>query len=215
MRRRAGLLLVSAVCAALSSCVPTAKEPLSDATRAEPDKGLIGAWVMEKDERTRFMMVGRLPDAAGEANPAVPRGLMAYEQISLGKDGSLSRDGEGVFFVARIKGETYANVFDATVVQEARKQGSWAYPADTAFMLVRYRLERNTLTVAYLDKDRVKAAIDTGAIKGTIRGMGGDDEVVLAGGAGLAEYLAKAGGKSLWPDEASERWQRAKVVPVK
>jgi hypothetical protein len=215
MRRRVGLLLVSAVCATLSSCIPSAREPLSDATRAEPDKDLIGTWVMEKDGQTRYMMVGRLPVAPDGSDPVVPRGLMAYEQISLGKDGTLSHDGAGVFFVTRIKGETYANAFDTDVVQEARKRGSWAYPADTPFMLVRYRLDKNTLAVAYFDKDRVKAAINEGAIKGTIRGIGGDDEVILAGGSGLSEYLAKEGGKSLWTDAASERWQRAKVVPEK
>jgi hypothetical protein len=45
--------------------------------------------------------------------------------------------------------------------------------------------------------------------------MGSNPEVVLAGEAGLAEHLATGGAQALWPDEASERWQRAKVVPVK
>jgi hypothetical protein len=57
----------------------------------------------------------------------------------------------------------------------------------------------------------VKAAINKGAIKGTIRG----DDVEMAGGTALADYLAKEGGKSLFPEESGEKWQRAKVVPLK
>ena len=48
LRRRAGFLLVASVCAALASCIP-AKEPLSDALKAEPDKDLVGTWVREDD----------------------------------------------------------------------------------------------------------------------------------------------------------------------
>jgi len=69
----------------------------------------------------------------------------------------------------------------------------------------------NTLTICYPDKDRVRAAINNGAINGTIRG----DDVEMAGGTALADYLAREGGKSLFPEESAETWQRAKVVPVK
>ena len=55
----------------------------------------------------------------------------------------------------------------------------------------------------------MKAAINKGAIKGTIKG----DDVEMAGGQDLADYLTKQGGKSLFPDEKAEKWQRAKVVP--
>jgi hypothetical protein len=198
----------------LASCIP-AKEPLSDATKAEADRDLIGTWVREEDGQTRYTMIGRLPAAADEANHTVPRGLMTYEQVNISKDGTLTRQGGGVFFVTRIKGETYANIFEEKVVQEALMKGSWSYPADTAFWLLRYRLDKNTLSLALPDKDRAKAAIDKGAIKGTVNKMGGDENVELAGGAGLADFLAKEGGKSLFPDEGSEKWQRAKVVPVK
>lgn len=210
MRRRLGFLLVASACAALASCIP-AKEALSDATKAEPDKGLIGTWVREDDEGTRVLMIGRHEVLAEGADTPVPRGLMAFERTIQRKDGRLSRDLDGVFFVSRIKGENYANTFGNNVVQEAQKQGSWSYPADMAFFLVRYRVEKDTLTIFYPEKDRVKAAINKGTIKGTVKG----DDVEMDGGTALAEYLGKEGGKSLFPDESAEKWQRAKVVPVK
>ncbi len=208
--RRVGFLLVALLCAGLASCIP-AKEPLSDAMKAEPDKDLIGTWLRAEDAGTRVLMIGRHELLSGEAEQPIPSGLMSYQRALLGKDGRLVRDLSGVFFVSRIKGESYANAFDDSVVQEAKKQGSWAYPADKAFYLVRYRVEKNTLTIFYPDGDRVKAAINKGAIKGTIRG----DDVEMDGGAALADYLAKEGGKGLFPDESAEKWQRAQVVPVK
>jgi hypothetical protein len=208
LRRRAGFLLVASVCAALASCIP-AKEPLSDALKAEPDKDLVGTWVREDDEGTRIMLIGR--HELVETDKPVPRGLMSCERLILRKDGRLSREFSGVFFVSRIKGENYADVFDHNVVQEAQKQGSWSYPAETAFYPVRYTLDKNTLTIALPDADKVKAAINKGAIKGTIKG----DDVEMDGGTALADYLTKEGGKSLFPDERAEKWQRAKVVPVK
>jgi hypothetical protein len=208
--RRSGLLFVAAVCATLSSCIP-AKEPLSDAMKSEPNKDLIGTWVREEDEGMRIMLIGRHELLADEADKPVPRGLMSYGRSFLRKDGRLVRDLSGVFFVSQIKGEGYANVFGDNVVQEARRKGAWGYPEDTAFYPVRYTLEKDTLTIFYPEADRVKAAINKGALKGTVRG----DDVEMAGGTALADYLAKEGGKSLFPDESAEKWQRAKVVPAK
>jgi hypothetical protein len=211
LTRRGGFLLVASVSAALSSCIPT-KEPLSDALKSETDNDLIGTWVMEKDDQIRFMVIGRHEHAPDEADQALPRGLMAYRQFTLTKDGKLGPGaGGGVFFVSRIKGERYANVFGDDAVQEAQKQGTWGYATDTRFYLVRYRVEKNTLTFVSPDSDRVKAAINKGAIKGTIR----DDDVEMAGGTALADFLAKEGSKSLFTEESAEKWQRAKVVPLK
>src|SRR5262245_45414919 len=193
MRRRVGFFLVAWICAALASCIP-AKEPLSDAIKSGTDKDPIGTWVMEKEDHTRFMVIGRHELAPEEADRTIPRGLMSYRQFTLTKEGKLGPGaGSGVFFVSRIKGERYANVFGDDVVQEAQKQGTWGYPAGTLFYPVRYRVEKNTLTICYPDKDRVRAAINNGAINGTIRG----DDVEMAGGTALADYLAREGGKSL------------------
>ncbi len=209
VRRRVGVVLVMTVCAALTSCVP-AKEPLGDAMKSEPNKEAIGTWVREDDDGTRLMVIGRHELLTDEGEKPVPRGLMSYQRTMLRKDGRLVRDFSGVFFLTEIKGETYANVTDDSVVQESQKQGSWTYPPDASFYPVRYRLEKNTLTIFYPDADKVKAAIRSGAIKGMIKG----DDVEMAGGPGLAEFLAKEGGKSLFPDEKAEKWQRAKVVPA-
>ena len=56
----------------------------------------------------------------------------------------------------------------------------------------------------------MKAAINKGAIKGTIKG----DDVEMAGGAALADHLAKEGVTSLFPHEPAEKWVRARVVPL-
>jgi hypothetical protein len=211
MRRRVGFLLVASACAALASCIPVG-EPLSDAAKAEADKDVVGTWVREDDAGTRIMMIGRHESLADGANTPVPPGVMSYERLLLTKDGRLSREGGGgVFFVSRIKGEKYANVFDNSVVQAVQKQGSWSYPTDTAFYPIRYVAAKNTLTIVLPDADKVKAAINKGAIKGTVKG----DDVKMDGGKDLADYLAKEGAKGLFTDEMGEKWQRAKVVPVK
>jgi hypothetical protein len=209
LRRQFGVLLLMAVCATFTSCIP-AKEPLGDAMKSVPNKEAIGTWLRQEDDGTRIMVIGRHELLSEEGDKPVPRGLMSYQKTFLHKDGRLVRDFNGVFFLTQIKGESYANVMDDTVAQESQKQGSWTYPADTSFYPVRYRLEKNTLTIFYPDADKVKAAIRSGAIKGMIKG----DDVEMAGGSGLAEYLAKEGGKSLFPDEKAEKWQRAKVVPA-
>jgi len=209
MRQQVGFLLTASVCAALASCIPV-KEPLSDALKSETDKDLIGTWVMEQDDHVRFMVIGRHELAPDEADKLLPRGLMSYRQFTLTKDGKLGPGaGGGVFFVSRIKGQNYANVFGDDAVQEAQKQGAWGYSADTRFFVVRYRVEKTTLSIYSPNRDRVKAAITKGAIKGTIRG----DDVEMVGGANLADYLAKEGG--LFPEESAEKWQRAKIVPLK
>lgn len=103
--RRSGLLLVAAACAALSSCI-SAQQPLGDAMKSEPDKGLIGTWVREDNEGTHVMVIGRHELLTDETGKPVPRGLMSYEQSLLGKDDRLSHQGGAAFFVSRIQGES-------------------------------------------------------------------------------------------------------------
>jgi hypothetical protein len=93
MRRRVWFFLVASVCVAQASCIP-ANEPLSDAQKSETDKDLIGTWVIEKDDHTRFMVIGRHELAPDEADKTLPRGLMSYRQFTLTKDGKL---GPGAF----------------------------------------------------------------------------------------------------------------------
>jgi hypothetical protein len=197
----------------LASCVPLAKAPLSDALASEPDKDLIGTWIRTNGGETFLMMIGR--HALADANKALPRGLMSYERFRLGKDGTLSRESVlGVFFVSRIKGESYANVFDDNVVQEAQKQGAWGYSANSVFLLVKYRLTKNTLAISFPDVDKVKAAIAKGALKGTVTKSMGSDQVEITGGADAAGYLAREGSSSLYSAKPEETWLRAKIVPV-
>jgi hypothetical protein len=76
LTRRGGFPLVASVCTALSSCIP-AKESLSDALKSNTDDDLIGTWVTEKDDHTRFMVFGRHEHAPDGAAQTFPRGLMA------------------------------------------------------------------------------------------------------------------------------------------
>jgi len=209
MWRRLGLGVVALVCATLASCVP-AKEPLSDAMKAEADKDLIGTWMRDMDGQTEYLIVGRHAAVPDVPDKIVPQGLMWFERYTFAKDGKLNRGMSGALFVSRIKGERYANVVEDAVVQESQKQQAWTYPADTAIWLVRYQVKKNTLTVSYPDQAAAKDLIGKGAIKGT-KNMGSDD-VTLAGGSGLADYLTKEGGKTLFPEESAENWKRAKVV---
>jgi hypothetical protein len=208
-RRGYGLLLAASVCVALTSCVPV-EHPLSDGLKSEPDKDLIGTWVKKEGEGRRVMLIGRHRKLLDRACKLRPHGLLVYERFLLDWDDSLGRDFDGVFFVSQIKGEKYANILNPVAVEEALGKAEWAYPTTEGCTLVRYRIEKNTLTIFHLDEDQVKAAIKKGTIKGRISNA----DAILEGGTALADYLAREGGKDLFSDKNSEEWRRARIVPV-
>jgi hypothetical protein len=182
---------------------------------AEPDKDIIGTWMQTKEGETYLMIIGRHANAPDVNNKMyLPRGLMTYERFTLGTDGRLSRGPSGVCFVSRIKSESYANIFDPDVVQEAQKRGEWGYSDNSIFFLLKYRVTKNTLSVSYPDIEKAKAAIANGALKGTVTKNMGSDQVEFAGGLDMARYLTREGSAGLYPTEPEEKWQRAKIVPV-
>ncbi len=82
----------------LSGCVPSL-EPLSDVSKAEPDKRLVGDWA-KPGEKTRLRI--DVPEVKGN-----PKGLMRAADPSKEKPGA---GDTAWFFVTKLNQDTYINL---------------------------------------------------------------------------------------------------------
>lgn len=201
-------------CLLLSGCV-VSEVPLSSPQAAQPDQSLVGTWIQQNDEEQRIVVIGRFPYTPDNQlnDDAVPRGIMSCQVASLGKDGELPEPTSmPLFFASKIGKDTYLNAFERKAVRFDQK---WEIAPETRFMIMKYRVQKNTLEIWHLDTDKVKAAIAKDLIKGRVEANGLIRPAVVESAMSLAGYLASEGSTSLFADMPAATFVRAKFAAEK
>ena len=173
-------MLLAALATLCSGCVVTCVNPPFDLSRAEQNPALIGQWLLPEKEGGGSVEFRRTRDKEFEVY--VTQGERR-RPIFTGYSGHAG--GRHYLWLTLMKKETEE--------------------AGAGHILVRYEVRWDELAFWLLDREKVRAAVAEGRLRG--RGIGGEGEVQLSG---PAEELASAiSGEELWKKE--EELRRVKV----
>jgi len=206
-------IALASVCLLLPACV-VSEVPLSSPDQAKPDEALLGLW-LQREESPNVVAIGRYPYRPDnqQNDEIVPRGIMTGLGASLTSEGELPDPTSApLFFASKIGNESYLNIFErkSAIV----KDGKWEVAANTRFMIVKYRIQKNVLELWNIDTEKAKAALGAGAIRGEIAAKGLIRPVILKNGMALTGYLAREGSGALFAETPSATFVRAKIVPL-
>jgi hypothetical protein len=197
------LLFLTAI---LPGCV--LKEPLSNPDEAKPDERLFGAWKFEgPDKKQREYWI--LAIGKAELRGAPPGILKAIEISNDGHEKIQVRD--YYFFATFLGKENYANIL-GEVFSEKDKPKSWEKIPAKEWLLVRYAVADDRLTMWLMNGGEAKIAITRGELKGSIeeKGFLKIESTRMAGGKDLASFLSNGGHKKLFTDETKQVFSRIK-----
>jgi hypothetical protein len=188
--------------------VPRSKSPLSDPDRALFDENLAGIWestgnTPDQTTGTGYYFIGR----HGFGNDG-PRGIMKAVEVRVWKD-SLDNPRRYGFFVTHVGDDSFMNVLP----HEALDALNWNKNRIESYCICKYRLDGDTLYVWQMNEKAAAAAIEKGAMKGTIKRddkSGSVDIVLTSTTDDLVRFLASAGGKTLFPDSEKGTLHRLK-----
>lgn len=193
MRPHVSVLLGTCLfaCLLITGC-DESTAPLSDASKASPDKRLIGLWQHRYQNGVTYYHIGRL---GGKA----PEGVMRVVAVSRRNSGELEEPHQLLAFRSDVGGHSYLNIAGVTQEQlgSIREEG-WKADVLGSYILPKYRVEDDALLVWGTDMEAKKKAIEGGKIKGEIR-LGGFARFTDTT-QNLAQFVAAAGDE-LFSDE--------------
>ena len=156
------LIPVAALCLLFTSCVDS-KVPLSDPNMSKPDERLAGVWRKWDD-------VGGGPYYHfARAGDKLPASVMRMASNSHKSDVTTEQSVPLLLFPTTIGDKTYLNVADGREPQtKLVEEKGWTPDTVTAYLIVRYQVTGDVLTMQGIDGDAKKRAIQAGKIKGAI-----------------------------------------------
>ena len=161
MKRVCPLLLVAAFSLLLTSCFDT-KNPLSDPQKSKPDDRLSGLWRFRGDSgEVNYYHIGPV---GGKLAASILRVVSVQHMPD-----RTMQSGELLVFPTTIGDKTYLNVADTTPSQlTLLEEKGWTDEAIKEYVLLRYQITGDTLSIQWMDSDAKKRAIEAGKIKGVI-----------------------------------------------
>jgi hypothetical protein len=222
LRHRLAIVLSALL---LSSCVPNfgLKYPLSDPDKAKTDEQLFGVWRADeaKPNELFFLIIGK------SGHRGVPRGIMKLILAGINSENDAYAEELLYLFTVSVGNNSYAHLFDRSVVLDRAKLPSWDKRNIKMYMLFKYKVEGDKLTVWDMSRDAAEAAIQKGQLKGTIEevktnerkweGKWGKLEAAistkvttLTDADGVSKFLADGGNKILFPESNKGIFLRVK-----
>lgn len=191
MKKVRPLLFVAACSLLLTSCFDT-KNPLSDPKTSKADDRLAGVWRFRGDGgEMNYYHIGH----GGEKFPASVMQVVFVQHMT---DGSIESD-RLLIFPTTIGDKTYLNVADIDTAQLKRiEENGWTSEAANAYLILRYQITGDTLTVHWIDSEAKKRAVEAGKIKG---GIEKDPVHFTDTTENLAKFVAEAGDSLFSKDE--------------
>jgi hypothetical protein len=170
---------------------------------AELDTSLIGLWVREDGDDVQYLHVG------GEAEKAltpdadkVEPGLMRFLFTGHGKEAGrpiLHNSVGARFFVTKLGNDRYINL--AQPIEEGRPAEAVA-----SFVFLKYKVERDELTVWFANMQGAVKAIEAGELTGTVTREGQNIKNLQLSDSSerLAAYVQSDAGKKLFTDDGGK-----------
>lgn len=186
-----------------SSCFPESKNPLSPVADAELDSDLLGLWARDDHDDVQYLHIGGeaekpLTPEAGKPEP----GLMRFLFTAQGKEDGrpVLRPSVGArFYVTKLGNERFINLVQP--IEEGRSSDPAGF-----YTFVKYKIDRDELTVWFSNLQAAAKAIEAGELTGTITREGANIKNVQLTDSSerLAAYLQTEAGKKLFPDDGGK-----------
>jgi hypothetical protein len=179
---------MAAFCLLFTSCFDSSV-PLSDPVKSRADQRLAGVWRLRNDDGSMtYYHLGRVGDR-------LPASVMRVAGVQHKWDGMTQFD-ELLLFPTTIGDKTYLNVSDGKDEQVKRlEQQGWTPETVTSYLLLRYQVTGDTLTVQWIDGDAKKRAVEAGTIKGKVeKDQDGNARAMFTDTTeNLVKFIAEAG----------------------
>jgi hypothetical protein len=183
------LLSMAATCLVFTSCFDS-KVPLSDPGKSKADQRLAGVWRLGNDDGTvTFYHFGRVGDR-------LPASVMRVVGIQHKWGGTMTQLDELLLFPTTIGDKTYLNVSDGKDAQvKLLEDKGWTAETVNAYLILRYQVTGDRLTIQWIDGDAKKRAVEAGKIKGKIeKDQDGNARAMFTDTTeNLAKFVAEAG----------------------
>jgi hypothetical protein len=177
-----------AFCLLFTACTDS-KTPLSDPHKSKADERLTGVWRFRGDGgEMNYYHFGRV----GEKLPAA---VMRVASIQHMPDGKMEQS-DLLIFPSTIGGKTYLNASDGTDNQlKLLEEKGWTPATVNAYLILRYQVAGDKLTIQWIDGEAKKRAVEGGKIKGVIeKDRDGNTRVQFTDTTeNLAKFVAEAG----------------------
>jgi hypothetical protein len=203
MHRRIWLSVCILSLLTCTSCFPESKNPLSPVADAELDAGLVGLWTRDDADDVQYLHIGgeaEKPLTAGADKPE--SGLMRFLFTGHGKDAGrpvLHASFGARFYVTKLGNERFINLVQP--IEEGRSSGPAGF-----YSFLKYKIERDQLTVWFANMQAAAKAIEAGELSGTVTREGENVKNVQLTDSSerLATYFQTEAGKKLFPDDGGK-----------
>jgi hypothetical protein len=187
-KRTLQLLSMAVICLLFTSCSDS-QAPLSDPVKSKADQRLAGVWRLRNDDGSvTYYHVGRVGDK-------LPASVMRVAGVQHRSDGMTQFD-ELLLFPTAINEQNYLNVCDGKDEQMKRlEQQGWTPETVTSYLLLRYHVTGDALSIQWIDGDAKKRAVEAGTIKGKVeKDQDGNARAMFTDTTeNLAKFVAEAG----------------------
>ncbi len=183
--QRIAVLAIAILTLSLIGCVPS-KQPLSDPAQSKPDENLFGHWLEKDGDDTIIWAIGRAQLMADQKN--APPGLMRAKPAEINKEGWVDRPWSLLFFVSKIRENSYLNLFEEKYFDGLVKD--WNDAKIPAYGLIKYRVAGDRLEL-WLQCKRLDEVIEKGLVKGEINWGNKIVKFTTAGLTDTTENLAR------------------------
>jgi hypothetical protein len=192
------LLCLAVACLLYVGC-DDLQNPLSDPRIAKPDDRLSGVWRYDWGKKQIYFHVGKAGDE-------LPDGVMRVAFVLHDtEDGTVKSPMEALLFSTTIGTNTYLNLAPIEGKEQLKLLKEKGWKEIRAYVLLKYKLEGDTLLLWKLDSDAKYHAIKDRKIKGVVNEKEGfvgiDTNKITDTTDNVARFVAKAG-DSLFPNEA-------------
>jgi hypothetical protein len=148
-----------------------------------------------------FLFIGKV------GRQDLPVGIMKAMAMETDKNHNI-RDMSLYFFTTSAADNRYANLFGDDVVDPA-KSPVWNKKNMRSFLLYKYKVEKDKLTIWGMRDDAVEDAVRSGQVRGRIEGNN-TKTVTLPDGEALLRYLIGGGDKKLFEEKHTQMYLRVK-----
>jgi len=212
MRKTLTLFACLAAGLTLTSCIPESEHPLSRLEDAAQDEGLIGLWVQEEPNEVHYVHIGAEVEKAVRRGSETPEpGLMRLWFVTHRKEAGKSHVETPFpmrFFVSKLGADQYIN--SVLPFEDWRKPEP--QPGPTKYLFIKYKLEGDRLVVWFMDFQAAGAAIESGALGGSVTREGKNLKSVQLSDSTerLVAYLTNGGAGKLFPEANRNVYRRVR-----
>lgn len=208
----------------MTGCAVSSTHPLADPGEAVVDERLLGQWMLkESDGSSAHEIVGK---TRGDELQGMPAGIITLNSFKVSAERQIDwqkADARLFAFTAKVHGRHYLHIIGNDLL-DSRKFPQWDAKAIDSYLIAKYEIAGDRLTVIAMSPEAAAAAVESGKLGGKVEREKPKNHKVDNNSAtgklrrvkltdsteALVRYLQNGGDKSLFDQAKSITYTRAK-----